>query len=146
MAGLTLPLSLSLAMFRLSAEESILFPDLELEYLAVAPQVCSLLSFLNKTWLSVVGISTLTSVIFRYLLGVESEAHMCQDLEEGRDEDSKPRAALPGEIPEGHHESYIAWRGRKSKSFAIIYSISSNFKIKTRCQRKMSSDIMIKWW
>ena len=62
---MTLPLSLSLAMFRLSAEESVMFPSLELEYLLVAPHVCSLLSYLELTWNSLLEIVTLISILFR---------------------------------------------------------------------------------
>ena len=60
-----MPLSLSLAMFRLSAEESVMFPSLELEYLLVAPHVCSLLSYLELTWNSLLEIVTLISILFR---------------------------------------------------------------------------------
>ena len=60
-----MPLSVSLAMFRLSAEEFLLFPGLE--YLLVDPHVCSLLSYLKLTWICLVSITTLTSVLFRFL-------------------------------------------------------------------------------
>ena len=65
LSGLITPLSLALAVFRLSAEESLMFPALDLEYLSLAPQLCSLLSHLSKTWLSTIKIFTLTSVVFR---------------------------------------------------------------------------------
>ena len=62
LSGLITPLSMSLAVFRLSAEESLMFPDL---YLTLDPHLCGLLSYLSKTWLTVIKISTLISVIFR---------------------------------------------------------------------------------
>ena len=65
LSGLITPASMSMAVFRLSAEEFLMFPDLELEYLALAPHLCSLLSYLSKTWLAVIKIFSLTSVIFR---------------------------------------------------------------------------------
>ena len=54
-----MPLSVSLAVFRLSAE-------LEFEYLLVDLHVCSLLSYLKLTWICLVSITTLTSVLFRF--------------------------------------------------------------------------------
>ena len=64
-SGLMLPVSLSLAMFRLSAEELVLFPSLEVELLLVMPHSCSLLSYLEITWYYMIAASTLTSVLFR---------------------------------------------------------------------------------
>ena len=63
--GLILPLSLSLAIFRLSTEEFLFFQDLELEYFSVLPHLCYLLSYLDITWFTIIGSSTLISVIFR---------------------------------------------------------------------------------
>ena len=62
LSGLITPISMSLALLRLSAEESLMFPDL---YLTLDPLLCGLLSYLSKTWLTVIKISTLISVIFR---------------------------------------------------------------------------------
>ena len=42
-----------------------MFPSLELEYLLVAPHVCSLLSYLELTWNSLLEIVTLISILFR---------------------------------------------------------------------------------
>ena len=64
-AGLILPVSLSLAVFRLSLEESTLSTDLYLDYLTLNTPVCSILSYLEKTWYNVIGASTITSVLFR---------------------------------------------------------------------------------
>ena len=65
LSGLITPASMSMAVFRLSAEEFLMFPDLELDYLSLSPLLCSLLSYLSKTWLTVIKISSLISVIFR---------------------------------------------------------------------------------
>ena len=65
MWGLILPLTLSLAVFRLLSEEFHFFPDLELEYLSLESHFCSLLSYLDITWQGIIGPSTLISVIFR---------------------------------------------------------------------------------
>ena len=66
LSGLITPLSMSLAVFRLSAEESLMSPDLELDYLSLSPLLCSLLSYLAKTWLAVTAVSTLISTVFRF--------------------------------------------------------------------------------
>ena len=64
-AGLILPVSLSLAVFRLSLEESTLSTDLHLDYLTLNNPVCSILYHLETSWYNVIGASTITSVLFR---------------------------------------------------------------------------------
>ena len=66
LSGLITPVSMSLALFRLSAEESLMSPDLELEYLTLAPHLCTLLSYLTRTWLAVTALTTLISTVFRF--------------------------------------------------------------------------------
>ena len=64
-AGLILPVSLTLAVFRLSLEQSSLSTDFCLECLTLNSPVCSILSYLEWTWYYVIGASTITSVLFR---------------------------------------------------------------------------------
>ena len=56
--GIILPLSLATAIFRL-------VPDHDLGYLEFYPLLCSLLSYLELTWITLVDSGTMVAVIFR---------------------------------------------------------------------------------
>ena len=61
--GLILPLSLATAIFRLMPEYSSSLPDLG--YLEFHPLLCSLLSYLELTWITLLDYGTMVAVIFR---------------------------------------------------------------------------------
>ena len=61
--GVILPLSLATAIFRLVPEYSRSLSDLD--YLEFHPLLCSLLSYLELSWITLLDYGTMVAVIFR---------------------------------------------------------------------------------